>query len=314
MSSDRGRGAVLREAPREPEQPRGSRCHGETGAGRKPVEYRGGVPYPGGEPDPRGEPDKGLDSAGYIAREGSLGRIGEPFRPVVAALRDRAPEIFGRRLRSAYLYGSVPRGNARPGRSDLDVLLVLREEPTAADRADADALEKELDAGFEEIDGAGILLYSRARLLSEAERYDMGWFVACLCTPLLGEDLAEELPRYRPDGSLARGTNGDLARCLPRWRERLAHAGTDTGTDARTNAEVAALARAVCRKLVRTGFTLVMPRWQGWTSDLARCAEVFAGYYPGRGVQMRAAAALAVAPLEPPVPDAAVAPSPSALS
>lgn len=46
------------------------------------------------------------------------------------------------------------------------------------------------------------------------------------------------------------------------------------------------------RRLVRTGFTLVMPRWNGWTSDLADMAEAFAAYYPARGEQMRAAAVL----------------------
>jgi uncharacterized protein len=47
---------------------------------------------------------------------------------------------------------------------------------------------------------------------------------------------------------------------------------------------------------VRTGFTLVMPRWHGWTSDLATSAQVFSHYYPGRSGQMRAAAATARTP------------------
>ena len=67
-----------------------------------------------------------------------------------------------------------------------------------ADRAAARHLEGELDARFPQINGAGILLYSTATLLSDIERHDLGWFVACLCTPLAGEDLAAFLPRYRP--------------------------------------------------------------------------------------------------------------------
>src|SRR4051812_29983243 len=153
----------------------------------------------------------GMDSLhGYIEREGSLGLVQPEFRAVVAALHDQVAHRFGGRLHSAYLYGSVPRGTARVGRSDLDVLLALHEDPTDADRADARNLEAELDAGFEAIDGAGILLYGRDVLLSELERFDLGWFVACLCTPLLGDDLAEHLPRYRPTSLLARETNGDL--------------------------------------------------------------------------------------------------------
>ncbi len=226
---------------------------------------------------------RGLDPLGFIEREGSHARVPHVFRPVVAAARDRLLDTFGARLDSAYLYGSIPRGTARVGRSDLDLVAVLTEEPTGADRDAARALGEAVDKEFPEIDGVGTLLYSRARVLSELERYDIGWFVACQCTPLLGEDLAEFLPRYRPDSLLARETNGDLARWLPRWRDRIA-AADDTEEALRP------LVRFMSRHLVRTGFTLVMPRWNGWTSDLREMAEAFAGYYPERAEQLRRAA------------------------
>ncbi|WP_441249436.1 nucleotidyltransferase domain-containing protein [Kitasatospora sp. McL0602] len=228
---------------------------------------------------------KGLDDEGFIAREGSLSRVSQEFAPVVDAARLRTAEVFGvPRLHSAYLYGSIPRGTARPGSSDLDLLLVLHRPPTLADRADADALAAQLDRAFPQIDGVGILLFDADTVLSELERHDLGWFVACLCTPLLGADLAEQLPHYRPSSLLARETNGDLHLALPRWREQLA------------TADLTRLNRAVGRRIVRTGLTLVMPRWGGWTSDLAESAEVFGRYYPERAGQMRQAAAAARTP------------------
>lgn len=225
----------------------------------------------------------GLDDHGFIAREGSLARVPGVFRPVVAAARDGLLEAFGARLHSAYLYGSIPRGTARVGRSDLDLFVALRDEPADADRDAVRALGEAVDKEFPQIDGVGTLLYGRDRLLSDLERYDLGWFVACLCTPLLGEDLAEHLPRYRPDSLLARETNGDLALWLPRWRKRIADA-EDTEEARRP------LVRFMSRHLVRTGFTLVMPRWNGWTSDLGEMAEVFGAYYPKRHTQLRTAA------------------------
>ncbi|MFJ2262534.1 nucleotidyltransferase [Streptomyces sp. NPDC087844] len=251
---------------------------------------------------------RGLDALGYIEREGSPGRVQAAFRPVAAAARDRMLDVFGARLHSAYLYGSIPRGTARVGRSDLDMLLALREEPTEADRADARTLDEALDKEFAQIDGAGTLLVGRAQVLSDLERHDLGWFVACLCTPLLGEDLAEELPRYRPDPLLARETNGDLALLLPRWRERIAGVtevagvteaagvtrvtgvtGVTVAGGSEEEAALRPLVRYMSRHLVRTGFTLVMPLWNGWTSDLAEMAEVFAAYYPERDHPRRAA-------------------------
>jgi hypothetical protein len=102
-----------------------------------------------------------------------------------------------------------------PEVSDLDLLLALHDEPTDGDRAAASRLKNDLDARFPQINGVGILLYSTATLLSDLERNDLGWFVACLCTPLIGEDLAARLPRYRPTSLLARETNGDLGAFSP---------------------------------------------------------------------------------------------------
>ncbi len=223
---------------------------------------------------------RGLNEDGTIAREGARDRVAPEFAPVVEATRSRILSAFGdpdagaSRLHSAYLYGSVPRGTALPGRSDLDVLLALRSAPTAEDRARTEALGRSVDADFPQIDGVGALLFDTATLLSERERHDLGFFVACLCTPLLGKDLAERLPRYRPTSLLARETNGDLARLLPLWRERRAAATTD--------AELLRLARHVGRHLTRTGFTLVMPHWGGWTSDLEESADLFGRSYPAR--------------------------------
>ncbi|WP_330438940.1 nucleotidyltransferase domain-containing protein [Micromonospora sp. NBC_00821] len=232
---------------------------------------------------------RGLDAEGWIAREGALSRIPAAFAGVVDAARARIPESFdGALLHSAYLYGSIPRGTAVLGVSDLDLLLALRTEPTEADRAAATRIEQDLDRSFPQIDGVGVLLFSARTLLSELERHDLGFFVACLCTPLLGDDLADHLPRYRPTPLLARETNGDLSRALAGWRRQAAEATTDQ--------QRKALSRVIARRVVRTGFTLIMPRWGGWTSDLTESADAFGLYYPERAEQMRRAAVIGRTP------------------
>lgn len=93
-------------------------------------------------------------------------------------------------------------------------------------------------------------------------------------------------------GSIPRGTAipgvSDLCLSLPppaptgRRRRRAA---------ATTHAERRNLGRGTARRIVRSRFTLVMPRWGGWTSDLQECAEIFCRYYPERAEQVRTAAA-----------------------
>jgi uncharacterized protein len=163
-----------------------------------------------------------------------------------------------------------------------------------------------LDERHEIIDGAGLLCWPVSRILDPAERYDLGFFLACLCTPLLGQDVARWLPRYRPTRRLARDTNGDIAAFLDRARADLARAGLDRAGRARAGldradrdrgGDIRRLCRSVTRKLVRTGFTLVMPRWGGWTSDLFVAARVFGEYYPAQAEAMADAAVLARAPV-----------------
>ncbi|WP_225731492.1 MULTISPECIES: nucleotidyltransferase domain-containing protein [unclassified Nocardia] len=231
----------------------------------------------------------GLDADGFIAREGSLSNVQPEFAPLVARTRELISDTFGPgRLHSAYLYGSVPRGTAVPGVSDLDVLLALHREPTEEDRADADRIGAELDAAFAQIDGAGMQIAATTTLLDDIGHHDLGWMVACLCTPLLGDDLADRLPRYRPTARLARAANADLDQAIAAWRAQL-----DTEL---TDADRITLCRKAARRIVRTGFTLVMPRWGGWTSDLQLSATIFGRYYPTRAAQMRTAATAATTP------------------
>jgi uncharacterized protein len=120
-------------------------------------------------------------------REGALDRVPAAFVPVVDAARALITETFGRtRLHSAYLYGSIPRGTATPGVSDLGLRLALHDEPTEADRADARAIEAVLDRVFPQVDGVGILLTSARVLLSDVERHDGGFLIALPLHPVAG--------------------------------------------------------------------------------------------------------------------------------
>ena len=129
---------------------------------------------------------RGLRPDRTIEREGALDRVPVVFVPVVEAAREGVTRTFGARMHSAYLYGSIPRGTARPGVSDLDMLVALHVEPADADRIAATNLEAALNSSFPQISGVGIGLASAPSLLSELERYDGGFFVACLCTPRTG--------------------------------------------------------------------------------------------------------------------------------
>ena len=75
--------------------------------------------------------DRRLDPEGYILPEADLAKVPPEYRGVPQAAAAQLGRELGPRLHSGYLYGSVVRGNAVPGRSDLDILAVLRAPPEA---------------------------------------------------------------------------------------------------------------------------------------------------------------------------------------
>jgi hypothetical protein len=200
-------------------------------------------------------------------------------------LRGQWRAAFGGNRDGLYLNGSVPKGTARPGVSDLDALGILGDDSGAVHEDVAASIAREIQERHPMLAGVSLGLVHRDVILSPAQRYDMGFFVACLCTRVDGEDLAPLLPRYRPSLALARGTNGNIRRLLEDRRARL-----NSSADP---ARIAFICKGIMRKIVRTGFTLVMPRWRGWVSDLEPCTAVFASYYPDQAGAMRAALSLA---------------------
>ena len=86
-----------------------------------------------------------LDSEGYIRPEADLANLQPECQGVPTAAADMLAGEFRSQLHSAYLYGSVARGNAVPGRSDIDLLAVLLAAPVDEDRGRAERVERALE-------------------------------------------------------------------------------------------------------------------------------------------------------------------------
>jgi hypothetical protein len=232
--------------------------------------------------------DHGLDDDGFIRPEVSLAWVSAPYAPVVEQTVLVVRQRLGARLHSLYLCGSIVKGTAVPHRSDLDALAALHGAPTDADHAAARRAADEIGAAFPFLSDVSIRPRSAEVILSDDERFDMGFFVKCLCVRVDGEDLGARLPRYTPSLALARGTNGNVGLLVADRRARLAELDDP--------ASIRFICRGIMRKLLHTAFTLVMPRHGGWTSDLERSAAIFGRYYPTRRAAMEIVLRLAREP------------------
>ena len=101
-------------------------------------------------------------------------------------------------LDGIYLYGSVARGSAKPGVSDLDVTLVLHQPPDAAALATLEALRLALAARHPEVVKIDFDIGSRQQVLDPQHLYSWGYWLKHHCRCLWGTDLAAHFDPFRP--------------------------------------------------------------------------------------------------------------------
>lgn len=74
----------------------------------------------------------GIDQNGYLINDCDASRISSPWLGLVEAWKAGCLDLWGDRLHSLYLRGSVPRGMAMPKLSDLDGVVILQDSSPAS--------------------------------------------------------------------------------------------------------------------------------------------------------------------------------------
>jgi hypothetical protein len=214
-----------------------------------------------------------LDPEGYIRPEANLANVQPEYQGVPDAAAALLAEAFGPRLHSAYLYGSVARGNAVPGRSDVDLIAVLPAAPTDEDRVRADRVERALVERFPVLSSAGVGLTHLQEIRSPAQRYSGQVFLRELAVCIFGQDLRPGLPRTKPSAAVAAGFHADTHAVFARARETLAAASTDPEVIRR-------VCRMASKKMVQVGFAVVMAREGVWATVLEDQAAAVGTAFP----------------------------------
>jgi uncharacterized protein len=213
-----------------------------------------------------------LDPEGYIRPEADLANVQHEYQGVPEAAAGLLAEAFGPRLHSAYLYGSLVRGNAVPGRSDVDLIAVLLAAPVDEDRARADRVERALVERFPVLFSAGVGLTHLQEIRSSAQRYSGQVFLRELAVCIRGEDLRPSLPRTKPSAAVAAGFHGDTHAVFARARETLS-----TSTDPEV---IRRICRMASKKMVQVAFAVVMAREGAWATVLEDQAAAVGAAFP----------------------------------
>jgi predicted nucleotidyltransferase len=221
----------------------------------------------------------GFDTEGYIEICCAVEKISTTFLPVLEGSIALLKSTFQTRLHSIYLYGSIATGQAVLKQSDIDLLIIFSGPLSESDHAEIKYVAHSLSASHQSlVREVGLAVVSLEEALAKESLSGFGCFIKHLCVCVDGEDIRPLFPKFRPSIEVARGFNGDYAAVMKARFEELAK--MDHSKMAQP------VIRQICRKTVRTGFSLVMPRMGCWTTDLKPSFDYFCRYYPDKRSDM----------------------------
>jgi len=191
------------------------------------------------------------------------------FRPVVDEVLDLLHVRLGAVVHSLYLYGSVAKGAAVAGVSDLDVCLITRRKLNAAEHDCLREIAARAQALHPVISKVDFDCGTLAEALASENQFSWGYWLRHHCRCVAGEDLASHFPRFAPAREIAVAVNGDFIPVLQGYLQRLAE--TSNGRQ---------LKRAAARKLLRATNLLRRKEDNDWPETLEEYASRVVQRFP----------------------------------
>lgn len=199
----------------------------------------------------------GVDEEGYIVNDTSLHKINQEYMHAIHQLIEMIKPCLSGKLHSIYVYGSVGRGNAIVGKSDIDLSMVL-EAPLTIDEKDNLANETERflskNPQIPKVDYDFGLLTD---IQQKGSEFYWGFWLRHMCTCILGGDLSVHFPPMKPNVHTCKRLNEDLVETLQNYRETLQ---TEKDTDF--------FRKSVLKRIVRGAYCLVAVKDQSWATKI----------------------------------------------
>ncbi len=194
------------------------------------------------------------------------------FEPLIRETLMCFKSGLGQNLHSVYVYGSVARKTAVPGKSNLDLVIVTK-TPFETNRATLlNTIKWRAQQGYPQVNGVSI----RTALVRDVANLDSiftwGFMLKHCCVCIYGDDLANCFGDYVPSWEIAKHWNMDIEEWISIYRTKIAQA---------KNAEEQIHAQSViAKKLLRASYSLIMYRDKRWFDDPIECGQVFLNYHP----------------------------------
>lgn len=203
----------------------------------------------------------------------------DPTRPIQQEYQAAVNEMIrglkvglGSQLHSIYLYGSVARGTAKPGQSNLDMVVVTY-QPIGDNKTTLfNTIRWRFKSKYSFITDVNLKTAAVRQVASLDSIFSWGFLLRHCARCLYGDNLGECFGDYEPSWEIAKHWNMDIVERLPWLRDKVAKAQThEQSVEAQQQA---------AKKLLRAAYGVVMPRDKNWIDSPPACGQAFLRYYP----------------------------------
>lgn len=211
-----------------------------------------------------------VDSDGYIVNTASREKIQEEWKPVVEDIIDAYKRLYGEHLKHVYIRGSVAKGEAVKGVSDIDAFAYVDMARETVRKLSTREMREEIEQKYSFLVEVEMGVYP----LTDAQNHPI---ILNQSACVYGEPF--DVPRLKPGRYMAIHAPG--------FHKRLAWFEKFLSDESRSQEGIEKDCVWLMKGLLRAGFELTMEREHTYTRDVYRCYEMFAKYYPEKEQEMR---------------------------
>lgn len=230
------------------------------------------------------------DKDGFIVSESTVDKLKSPWKEAVWEIKQTYLDWLGSAVHSIYVRGTVSRGEALEGISDIDTFAVITKKPEEVDRSWVKDARKELERKYHFSTGIEIDFISHDELFESDDLFNDRFTIKTQSACIYGEDLAQKIEPFHADLKTASHFHRNLEKILENAKR-----GISNNPD---KEDVKGWCRWVAKRIIRAGFVLVMDKEQAFTRDLYPSYECFSKYYPEQEPNMKMALDLAINPTD----------------
>jgi len=230
------------------------------------------------------------DDNGFIISESNVDKIENPWKEAVGEIKNAYLKHLGEEVHSIYVRGTVSRGEAIEGISDIDTFAVITKKTEEVDHSWVRDARQKLEKKFDFSTGVEFDFINLKELFDSDKFFKYRFTIKTQSACIYGDDLAKKIAPFRADKQTASHFHRNLKKVLENTKKGI--------TDNPDKEDIKKWCRWIMKRIIRAGFVLVMDKEQIFTRDLYPSYKIFSKHFPKQEPKMKKALNFAINPID----------------